>query len=119
MIDSAMDTATRQLSAVAPNLEPKTLGESIRRHAAASPEAVAIVSSAYEPLRYGQLVEQFNHFDTTLRNCGFGRGSRIGIALRDAPKAALTIASVSCSGVAVPLDLNLTFVEIESRIKLL
>ena len=119
MIDSAVGTRTNQSSDVAANLEPKTLGEAIRRNAAAAPEAVVIVSSVYEPFSYGQLVAQLDHFAAVLRSAGFGCESHVAIALKDAPQAALAIVSVSCTAVAVPLDPNLTAVEIETRLKLL
>jgi len=119
VIDSAVGTRTSQSSDVAANLEPKTLGEAIRRNTAAAPEAVVIVSSVYEPFSYGQLAAQLDYFAAALRSAGFGRTSHVAIALKDAPQAALAIVSVSCSAVAVPLDPNLTAVEIETRLKLL
>ena len=113
-------TGTNQISDVAtPNLGPKTLGEAIRRNTVASPKSLAIVSSVYEPFSYGQLAAQLDHFATALPGAGFGREARIAIALKDAPRAALAIVSVSCTAVAVPLDPNLTPVEIETRLKLL
>jgi len=119
VIDSAVVIRTNQSSEVAAGLEPKTLGEAIRRNTAAAPEAVVIVSSVYEAFSYGQLAAQLDHFAAALRSAGFGRESHVAIALKNAPQAALAIVSVSCSAVAVPLDPNLTAVEIEARLKLL
>lgn len=119
MTDSAVGTRTNQSPDVAANLESKTLGEAIRRNTAAAPEAVVIVSSVYEPVSYGQLAAQLDHFAAVLRSAGFGRASRVAIALKDAPQAALAVISISCSAVAVPLDPSLTAVEIEARLKLL
>ena len=113
-------TGTNQISDVAtPNLGPKTLGEALRRNAVASPTSLAVVSSVYEPFSYGQLAAQLDHFATALPGAGFGREARIAIALKDAPRAALAIVSVSCTAVAVPFDPNLTPVEINTRLKLL
>ena len=120
MIDSAVGTRTKQSSDVAANLEPKTLGEAIRRNAAAAPEgAPVIVSSVYESFSYGQLVAQLDHFAASLRSAGLGCESRVAIALKNAPQAALAIVAASCTAVAVPFDPNLTAVEIEARLKLL
>ena len=120
MIDSAVGTRTKQSSDVAANLEPKTLGEAIRRNAAAAPEgAPVIVSSVYESFSYGQLVAQLDHFAASLRSAGLGCESRVAIALKNAPQAALAIVAASCTAVAVPFDPNLTAVEIETRLKLL
>ena len=82
MIDSAVGTRTSQSSDVAANLEPKTLGEAIRRNTAAAPEAVVIVSSVYEPFSYGQLAAQLDYFAAALRSAGFGRD----VARRHSPE---------------------------------
>ena len=98
---------------------PRTLGEALRRNASASPASLAIVSSVYDPLTHGQLAAQIDHFAGALCNAGFGHDARVGIALKDGPRAAVAIVSVACSAVAVPLDPNLTSVEINTRLGLL
>ena len=100
-------------------VELKSVGQAIRRNAAAKPEAMAIVSSGYQPMSYRQLAAQFDAFAAALHSAGLGRASRVAIGLKDAPQAALAIVSVCCAAVAVPLDPNLTAVEIETRLKLL
>ena len=97
-----------QFPEITADSEAKTLREALRRNAAASPESFAIVSSTYEPFSFGELAAQLDHFATALRAAGLGHDSRVAIALKDAPQAALAIVSVSCSAVAVPLDPNLT-----------
>ena len=108
-----------QFPEITANSEARTLREALLRHAAASPESFAIVSSTYQPFSFGELAAQLDYFGTTLRAAGLGYGSRVAIALSDAPQAALAIISVSCAAVAVPLDPNLTRVEMETRLKLL
>ena len=112
-------TGTSQSPEVGVNCEPKTLREVLWRNAVASPDSCAIVSSIYGSFSFGQLATQLDHFANALRSAGFGCDSRVAIALKDSPQAALTIVSVSCSAVAVPLDPNLTPVEIDARLRLL
>ena len=103
---------------VTTNGQPQTLGEAIRRNAAAAPEAVAILSTSFAPFSYGQLADQIDAVAAALREGGFGRDARIGIALQDGPQAGLAIVAVACSAVAVPLDPNLTLPEIDGRLRL-
>ena len=119
MIDSEANNDTNQSLDVALKVELKSVGQAIRRNAAAKPEAMAIVSSGYQPMSYRQLAAQFDAFAAALHSAGLGRASRVAIGLKDAPQAALAIVSVCCAAVAVPLDPNLTAVEIETRLKLL
>ncbi len=121
MIHSEFNTDTNQSSNVTSASKGglKSIGEVIRGNAAAKPETMAIVSSVYQPLSYRQLVTQFDDFAAALYGAGLGRQSRVAIGLKDAPQAALAIVSVCCTAVAVPLDPNLTAVEIETRLKLL
>ena len=70
-------------------------------------------------MSYRQLAAQFDAFAAALHSARLGRASRVAIGLKDAPQAALAIVSVCCAAVAVPLDPNLTAVEIETRLKLL
>ena len=97
---------------------PQTVGEAIRLNAAITPEGMAVVSSSFAPLSYGQLAALLDAVAAALRGGGFGRDARIGIALQDGPQAALATVSVACSAVAVPLDPNLTMAEIDGRVRL-
>jgi acyl-CoA synthetase (AMP-forming)/AMP-acid ligase II len=96
----------------------KSLGAVLGNQAIARPEAAAVVSSRFEPFSYRQLADQIDNVRSALRRAGLGAESRIAIALKDAPRAALAIVSVSCSAIAVPVDPNLTFVEVETRLRL-
>jgi acyl-CoA synthetase (AMP-forming)/AMP-acid ligase II len=99
--------------------EPKTLDEAILGKAAAAPDDIAIVSSAYKPFTYGELVAHSDRFGETLRQSGFGPDARIAVLLKDPPVAAVAIVCASCSTVAVPLDPNLMAAELEARLRLL
>lgn len=91
----------------------------IRSFAESDPAATAILSSKYDPLTYSQLIKQIDYVAGMLKQSGFGKSARIGIAVKDAAPAALAIISIACSAVAVPLDQNLAEAEIEMRMKLL
>ena len=93
--------------------------ESLLRNASAMPDSIAIASSAYEPLSYAGLATEIEAFGAIFRSAGLGHMSRVAIAIGEAPKAALAITCVSCQATAVPLDPNLTPVELEQRLKLL
>jgi acyl-CoA synthetase (AMP-forming)/AMP-acid ligase II len=97
---------------------PQTVGEIIRHNAAIAPESTAIVSSSFTPLSYGELATYLDAVADALRRSGFGRDARIGIALEDSPQTALATVAVACSAVAVPLDPNLTMVELDGRLRI-
>jgi acyl-CoA synthetase (AMP-forming)/AMP-acid ligase II len=103
---------------VTTNGRPQTLGEAIRRIAAATPDKIAIVSSSFAPFSYGQLAAELSAVAAALRGGGFARDARIGIALQDGPQAALAIVSTACSAVAVPINPDLTMAEIAGRLRL-
>ena len=96
-----------------------TLQQALLRNAAAFPASPAIVSSSYEPLTYAELAPCLFHVAKTLRSAGLGSHSRILVALREAPQAALAIVSVACSAIAVPIDPSLAPVEIDARLRLI
>ena len=84
MIDSEANNDTNQSLDVALKVELKSVGQAIRRNAAAKPEAMAIVSSGYQPMSYRQLAAQFDAFAAALHSAGLGRASRVAIGLKDA-----------------------------------
>lgn len=96
-----------------------TIGEAIRRHAEQRPQSPAIVSRRFLPLTYGELCQHIDAVRVDLREAGFDQGARIVVALQDGPHAVLALAAVSCSAVAVPLDLKLALPEVDRRLDLL
>lgn len=99
--------------------ECPTLGEAIRRNAELRPELSAIVASDLIPLSYEELREYIDGLFADLRRAGFDCNARIAVGLQSGPEAALAIMAISCSAVAVPLDLKLALPEIEKRLALL
>lgn len=95
------------------------LEDVIRRLTQTDPKALAIVSPKYNAFSYAQLVRQIDHVAGALTQSGFGKSSRIAIAIKDSAPAALAIVAFACSAVAVPLDPNLAAAELEMRLKLL
>ena len=93
MIGSAVGTRTKQSSDVAANPAPKTLGEAIRRNAAAAPEgAPVIVSSVYESFVLSRVAVAVDHFAASLRSAGLGcEPARFRHSSEESPQAALAI----------------------------
>ena len=96
-----------------------SLGDAIRFQATSQPNQSAILSSAFAPLSYRQLQQQIEGIGSQLRQIGFRREARIGIALPDGPEAVLAIVAVSCCAIAVPFDPKLTPAEIDQRLGIL
>ena len=96
-----------------------TLGDVIQFHATSQPHQSAIIGSAFAPLSYRQLQQEIESIGCRLRQAGFGRKARIGIALPDGPEAVLAIIAVSCCAVAVPFDPKLTPAEVDQRLGIL
>ena len=95
------------------------LEDVIRQMAQGAPQALAMVSSRFNALSYAQLVSQVDQVAGALAQAGWGKSSRIAIAVKDNAAAALAIVAVACAAVAVPLDPNLAAAELEMRLKLL
>jgi oxalate---CoA ligase len=98
--------------------ESYTLGDAIRCNAELRPESPAIVATDWLPLSYEELWKIIVSARVALRGAGFDRNARIAVALPNSPQAALAIVAISCSAVAVPVDLRLALPEIEKRIAL-
>lgn len=95
------------------------LEDVIRQMAQRDPQALAMVSSRFNALSYAQLVSQIDQVAGVLARAGWGKSSRIAIAVKDNAAAALVIVTVACAAVAVPLDPNLAAAELEMRLNLL
>jgi acyl-CoA synthetase (AMP-forming)/AMP-acid ligase II/thioesterase domain-containing protein/acyl carrier protein len=92
---------------------PQTLGEAIAAHAAARPDAPAIVFADLTAITYRALNEQVGRVGAVLEAAGIGAKNRVAISLQDGGHLAATIASVACHATVVLLNPNLTASEID------
>jgi acyl-CoA synthetase (AMP-forming)/AMP-acid ligase II len=76
------------------------LAASIRDHSA----AVAIVTPGEPPLTYADLAPKVDRIATSLAGAGFGRGTRIGIALPDGTDFAIVLLAVCSTATCAPLN---------------
>jgi oxalate---CoA ligase len=97
----------------------RTVEDAIRYHAQHRATQPAIVASQSLPLSYGELFENICTLRGELRRAGFGPSARIVIALQNGPLAALAVVAVSCSAVAVPVDIKLALPEFEKSLTVL
>jgi acyl-CoA synthetase (AMP-forming)/AMP-acid ligase II/thioesterase domain-containing protein/acyl carrier protein len=87
------------------------MGDIVRRHADATPDAPAIVAEGRRPLTYRELARQSDRIRERLNSMGFGRGDRIAIVgPNDAPMAAL-ITGVMGGATAMPMNPELSLAE--------
>ncbi len=96
----------------------RTLGQVIRAQAAFRPEQPAMLGPQFS-LSYRQLQAFIDEAGSRLRNAGFARDARVAVALTDSMQAALAIAAIASSAVAIPLDPKLTAPEVERCLRLL
>src|SRR3989442_8912562 len=85
--------------------KPETLAWLIAKHAHTAADAKAILASSRVPLAFGALVGQCSDTAHVLAAAGFGRGSRIGIALPNGPEMAVAMLAVMSCATCVPLNL--------------
>ena len=78
-----------------------------------------MVASGFAVLSYGELREEIEQTRVRLRHAGIDRNARIAVALPTGAEATLAIVAVASSAAAVPLDLKLTFAEVESCLRIL
>ncbi|MQA66285.1 MAG: AMP-binding protein, partial [Alphaproteobacteria bacterium] len=89
----------------------ESMGDIVRRHADATPDAPAIVAEDRRPLTYRELAQQSDRIRERLNSMGFGRGDRIAIVgPNDAPMAAL-ITGVMGGATAMPMNPELSLAE--------
>jgi acyl-CoA synthetase (AMP-forming)/AMP-acid ligase II/thioesterase domain-containing protein/acyl carrier protein len=89
----------------------ESMGDIVRRHADATPDAPAIVAEGRRPLTYRELAQQSGRIRERLNSMGFGRGDRIAIVgPNDAAMAAL-ITAVMGGATAMPMNPELSLAE--------
>jgi acyl-CoA synthetase (AMP-forming)/AMP-acid ligase II/thioesterase domain-containing protein/acyl carrier protein len=117
-----MPTLEQTYSDAAPSSEMRqeafdsTIGQEILRRAELQPDHVAMAASGLASLSYYELQHLIAEARAALRRAGFGRNSRIAIAVPNSQQAALAILAVACSAASIPLSPKLTRSEIESSL---
>jgi acyl-CoA synthetase (AMP-forming)/AMP-acid ligase II/acyl carrier protein len=79
------------------------LNATIRSHS----DKTAVLAPGYAPLTYGSLGRQLEATARALADAGYGRRSRIGIALPEGPEFAVAVLAVTCAATCVPLNQRL------------
>lgn len=82
----------------------QTIDEILRQQAERSPEAPALLAPGYEPLAYGELLQQIERTRDALAAAGVGRGDRVGLVLQNGPD--LAVAFLAATGCATCAPLN-------------
>ncbi len=85
-----------------------TIGDVVREHAAASPDAPALVAEGRAPLTYGALAAQMDRFQSALNGMGFGRQDRIAIVYPSNSEMAVIVMGVWSCATAAPMNPDFT-----------
>lgn len=85
-----------------------TIGDVVRRHAAASPDAPALVAEGRPPLSYGALVALMDRFQQGLNGMGLGRQDRIAIVHPSNTGMAAIVMGVWSCATAAPMNPEFT-----------
>jgi acyl-CoA synthetase (AMP-forming)/AMP-acid ligase II/acyl carrier protein len=91
-----------------------TIYQMLRGAAEASPEAIAITSPGYEPITYGQLIQQVDCIIKCLTEIGIVRTDRIAIAMPNSAEMIAAFLGISCIGISAPINPRHTKQEIFS-----
>ncbi len=76
----------------------------ISRHAASTPDAIALGAPERSGMTYVMLLSQIDATGRTLRSLGIGRNDRVAIVLPNGPEMAAAFAAVSSYATAAPLN---------------
>ncbi len=85
-----------------------TIGDVVRRHAAASPDAPALVAEGRLPLSYAALVALMDQFQQGLNGMGLGRQDRIAIVHPSNSAMASIVMGVWSCATAAPMNPDFT-----------
>lgn len=94
----------------------RTSGDVIRAHAAANPDAAAILAPGRAPLSYAALAAFIDETRERLNGWGIGLGDRVALAVGTRPEMGVAVLAVSDSATAVPLDPDAKAAEIEGTL---
>ncbi|WP_423194301.1 amino acid adenylation domain-containing protein [Cupriavidus sp. H18C2] len=105
LLDSSERDALLQIGhGIAPADDCLPVHAHIARHAAAQPDAIAVICGE-QSLRYGDLLARADRLAATLRARGIGAEDRVGIALSRSPDIIVALLAVMRAGAAyVPFD---------------
>ena len=92
------------------------IGAAILRHAESRPQSIAVVATGFSPLSYRDLRDYVARMAARFRELGIDRNARVAVALPSGADAALAIVATACSAVAIPIDTQLTALEINGRL---
>jgi acyl-CoA synthetase (AMP-forming)/AMP-acid ligase II/acyl carrier protein len=95
----------------------ETIYQLLRGWAKDTPEAIALIAPAHEPITYSQLLEQVDSTIKSLREIGIGRNDRIAIVLPNGIEMAALLLGVSCAAISVPLNPSYRENEFESYLR--
>ncbi len=91
-----------------------TIYQILRGAADTAPKAIAIISPGYEPITYGQLIQQVDCVIKYLTEIGISRNDRIAIVMRNSAEMIAAFLGISCIGVSAPINPRHTEQEIFS-----
>ena len=86
-----------------PDLTSPTLHELLMAWRDRSPDAIALLAPARDPLPYGELATQVDRVVRAIAECGFSRGDRVALALPDGPDCAVATLGIASLCTAAPL----------------
>ena len=86
---------------------PSTIRELLRASVRAHSAAPAILAPDRAPLTFGGLGRQLDETSEALARAGFGRGSRIAVALPEGPEYVVAVLAVCSCATCAPLSLDL------------
>lgn len=98
---------------------PISIGATILRQAESRPNSSAVVATGFPPMSYRELRDYLARTAARLHESGFDRSDRVAVALLSGAEAALAIVATACAAVAVPIDTQLTALEIDGRLAML
>ncbi len=85
-----------------------TIGDVVRRHAAASPDAPAVVAEGRPPLSYGALAALMDRFQRVFNGMGFGRQDRIAIVHPSNSAMTTVVMGIWSCATAAPINPDFT-----------
>jgi acyl-CoA synthetase (AMP-forming)/AMP-acid ligase II/acyl carrier protein len=89
----------------------------IQRHGQDQPDAIALLGAGREPLRFGELLAQFERTGAALGQQGLTRSSRVALLLPQGVDAASALLSVMAHAVCVPLNPSMPTAELEAVLR--
>lgn len=92
------------------------VGEVLARHGRRDPNAIALLCEGIAPLTFAALDRHIRRIGEQLQAAGIGPSSRVGIALPRSPEAALLSLAVCCNATMLPINPNLSAVDLEGEV---